>query len=70
MMIGKDDWYLAEGLLTIFLRGNAKQTLVFRRDKSDRSIRMDESDERSRFMQNAVLDLGSCKETISLYPSS
>ena len=31
-MLGKDDLYLAEGLLTIFLKGNAKQTIMFKQD--------------------------------------
>ena len=83
-LLGKDDWHLCEGFLTIFLKGNTRQTIVFHDDKSrsahSASQHRSASQQRSasqhrldtigsRRLQKHMLDLGSCKETISLFES-
>ena len=72
-LLGKDDWHLAEGLLTIFLKGNTRQTIVFQ-DEKTRSAHSTSQHRSgtlaSKRLQRHMLDLGSCKETISLFESN
>ena len=70
-MLGKDDLHLCEGLLTIFLKGAGPQTVIFdwREDKS-RSGNSGGGKEGGGPITHQVLDLGSCKETISLLESA
>ena len=60
-MLGKDDWHLCEGLLTIYMNSNMRQTVIFNDGKRDSYKAYGNKD--------TILDLGSCKETISIFNS-
>jgi len=67
-LLGRDDFHLCEGLLTIFIKGTSKQTVVF--DWRDNKSKASSNNRESRNLAgNQYLDLGSCKETISLLES-
>ena len=69
-LLGKDDWAFAEGLLTIYLRGKNQHRIVFQDDEVSKRSKHSTNNPQSFRPRKQILDLGSCKETISLFESS
>ena len=64
--MGKDDWYLCEGLLKVFIDSNAaKHQVLYKRNNSTNRLTCSSGAENRN--QKVLLDLGSCKQTISIY---
>ena len=68
-MASQGDWYLCEGLLSVFINANhSKQKVVYKKQKVTSTPNQRSCSTATN--QQVLLDFGSCKETISFYNES
>ena len=69
-MASQGDWYLCEGLLSVFINANLSKQKIFYKKQKVTSSTPNQRSCSTATNQQVLLDFGSCKETISFYNES